>query len=101
MTVGILLHDMHIDKATSMAVTVPAYTTAVASSEKVIMTEKVIVPTYHTHVERVSLPRLTTQAFRSTLPSIQQPREDDRRYVQNRKLLLSGGGDAMSLWPSV
>ena len=91
--VGILMHDMHIDKATAVAIATPATVTAGAS-------EKVISPNYHTHVERVSIPRFTT-AFRSSLPNIQPARDDDRRYVQNKKLMYMGGGDTLTLWPSI
>jgi len=93
--IGILMHDMHIDKATTVAIALPAVVASTGALEKAIS------PSYHTHVERVSLPRFTTSAFRSTLPNIQPPRDDDRRYVQNKKLLFMGGGEATSLWPSI
>ncbi len=91
---GILMHDMHIDKATTAALTIPS--TSAASTETV---EKVISPSYHTHVERTSLPR--AGAFRTTLPNVQPPRDDDRRYIQNKKLCFAGGTDTAPLWPSV
>ncbi len=43
-TFGILMHDMHIDKAATAAVTLPTY---VASSGAL---EKAITPAYHVHV---------------------------------------------------
>lgn len=89
--VGLLMHDMHIDKATVVAVALPA---SVASSGAL---EKSISPSYHTHVERVSV----GSAFRSSMPNMHPPRDDDRKYVQNKKLLFMGGGDTQSLWPSV
>lgn len=91
--VGILMHDMHIDKATTVAVSLSA---AVATAGAL---EKGITQNYHTHVERASLPRYST--FRSSLPNIQPPRDDDRRYIQNKKLLFIGGSDTVSLWPSI
>ena len=91
--VGLLMHGMYIDKATTIAV---APTVSLASTGAY---EKVISQNFHTHVERVSLPK--TNAFRSSLPNMAPPRDDDRRYVQNKKLLLMGGGDTSSLWPSV
>ncbi len=91
---GVLVHDMHIDKATTVAISLPA----VAASSGAL--EKAITPSYHTHVERVSIPRVST-SFRSSLPNIQPPRDDDRRYVQNKKLMYMGGGDAVTIWPSV
>ena len=96
--VGILMHDMHIDKATSIAMLAPS---ALAATGTGAAYEKVISQNYHTHVERASLPKINTSAFRSTLPNIQPPRDDDRRYIQNKKLMYMGGGDAVSLWPSV
>lgn len=90
--VGLLMHDMHIDKATLVAVAVPAATVSTAAA-----LEKAITPSYHTHVERVSF----DPSFRSSLPKMQPPRDDDRRYVQNKKLLFMGGGDTVSIWPSV
>lgn len=91
---GLLMHDMHIDRATTVAIAMP---TAAATTGAY---EKVISPNYHTHVERASIPRVNTQ-FRSNLPNMQPPRDDDRRYIQNKKLLYLGGGDALTLWPSV
>lgn len=92
---GLLMHDMHIDRATTVAITLPTMVATTAGAY-----EKVISSNYHTHVERASLPRFATQ-FRSNLPNMHPPRDDDRRYVQNKKLLYMGGGDAVSLWPSV
>jgi len=91
--VGILMHDMHIDKATAVAISLPA---VIASTGAL---EKIITPSYHTHVERVSLPR--NNSFGSSLPNMQPVRDDDRRYIQNKKLMFMGGGDTTSLWPSV
>lgn len=87
--VGILSHDMHIDRATTVALSLTAVTAGASAYEKVISQN------YHTHVERASIPRL------STLPGTQPPRDDDRKYIQNKKLLFIGGGDTTSLWPSV
>jgi hypothetical protein len=91
---GLLMHDMHIDKATTVAISLPAIVASTGALEKVIS------PSYHTHVERASIPRYSI-SFRSSLPNIQPPRDDDRRYIQNRKLLFMGGGDTVSIWPSV
>lgn len=91
-TLGILLHDVHIDKA---AVAVQVLPSAVNSTETL---KQSLVPNYHTHVERAELPR--PSAFRSSLPNTRPPREDGRtKYVQNKRLLFSGG-DAASFWPS-
>lgn len=92
-TVGILSHEMHIDRATTVAVALPA---AAAAAGVVGASEKIISQNYHTHVERASIPK-----FSSSLPNVQPPRDDDRRYVQSKKLLFLGGGDTASLWPSI
>ena len=83
------MHDMRLDKAAAAAITLPAF---VASTS---MLEKALSPTFHTHVERASIPR------GSSLPNMKPPRDDGRKYIQNKKLILSGGGDAVSIWPSV
>lgn len=86
-TFGILMHDMHLDKAATAALATPSYTATNGSLEKTLT------PSYHVHVERAD-------AGPSSLPKFQQPREDTRRYVQNKKVQFIGG-DTVSLWPSV
>ena len=93
-TTGILIHDMHIDKAATVAIALPALVASTGALEKVIS------PNYHTHVERAEIPRSNT-SVRSSLPNVRPPRDDDREYTQNEKLLFMGGGDAMRIWPSV
>jgi len=88
-TFGVLMHDMHLDKAATAAVALPAF---IASTGAL---EKAMTPHYHTHVERASIPRLS-----SSLPKVRPPRDDGRKYVQNKKVMLACG-DAVSLWPSV
>jgi hypothetical protein len=85
-TFGILMHDMHLDKATTAVIAAPSYNETSGSLEKTLT------PSYHIHVERAEAT--------SSLPNLQQPREDTRRYIQNKKLQYSGGGDSVSLWPS-
>lgn len=86
---GMLMHDIHLDKAAAV-ISLPAYIASTGALEKSLS------PHYHTHVERASIPRST-----STLPKIQPPRDDGRRYMQTKKFSLAGGGDALSFWPSV
>ena len=90
---GVLMHDMHIDRAATVAVTLPAI---VASAG----VDKFISGADHTHSERASIPR-GSSIFNSTLPKVDPPRADGRSYVKDKKLSYSGGGDAVSLWPSV
>jgi len=89
---GLLMHDMHIDKATMAAVAVPVVAVSTAAA-----LEKAITPSYHTHVESASF----GPSFRSSMPKMQPPRNDGNRYIQNKKLLFMGGGDTVGIWPSV
>lgn len=97
---GILLHDMHIDKATTVAVSLPvtAVMTTVGAASAY---EKYISQNFHTHVERVTLSHYAGAFQSSTLPNIHPPRDDNYKYIQNKKLLLTGGSDATPLWPSI
>ncbi len=90
-SVGILVHDMHIDRATTVALALPVLAATTAAVH--------ISSSDHTHVERASLPRNMTP-LRSTLPKMQPPRDDHRQYILNKKVFLSGG-DQNYLWPSV
>lgn len=88
-TFGILMHDIHLDKAATAVLAVPALVASTAALEQSLS------PNYHTHVERASIPR-----SHSSLPKTPPPRDDGRRYIQNKKVFLTGG-DTVSLWPSV
>lgn len=104
-TAGILMHDMHIDKATTVAIAVPVIAASTAAASTATATggeyEKVITQNFHTHVERYEAPKLSS-SYRSSLPNMQPPRDDDRKYIQNKKLMFVGGGDTTtSLWPSI
>jgi hypothetical protein len=92
-TLGVLSHDMHLDRATAVAVTLPVLAATSGAFEKVIT------PSYHTHVETVSIPRASS--FHSSMPNMQPPRDDTRKYIQNKKLLYIGGSDATGFWPSI
>jgi len=87
-TLGILMHDIHLDKAAAV-ISLPAYIASTGALERSLS------PHYHTHVERASVARAG-----SALPQLQPPRDDSRRYMQNKKVAFSGGG-SMSYWPSV
>lgn len=91
-TFGILMHDIHLDKAAAV-VSRPAYLTTTGALESSLN------PNYHTHVERASLPRPSVQ--RSSLPNVTPPREGDRRHINAKKVLFSAGGETASYWPSV
>jgi hypothetical protein len=96
-TLGIFSHEMHIDRATTVAVALPAI---VAAAGTVGMAETVISHNFHTHVERASLPKVNSDSARTPLPNVKPSRDDDK-YIQSKKLMLIGGGSTAGLWPSV
>ncbi len=89
---GVLFHDTHVDRASTAALALPALLATAGAVD--VMTKS----GDHTHIERASMPR-HANPIRSALPKI-QPRDDDRRYIQNKKIYLNGG-DQNYIWPSV
>lgn len=96
-TLGIFSHEMHIDRAATVAVALPA---VIAAAGAVGMAETVISHNFHTHVERASLPKVNSDNARSPLPNVKPSRDEDK-YIQNKKLILMGGGETAGFWPSV
>lgn len=92
-TAGLLLHDMNIDKAATVAVATPAYVATAG------MLEKAMNANQHTHVERAETPA-AGRSFRSSLPKAQPPRADGKRFVQNKKTNSAGGSDKTPFSPS-
>ncbi len=91
---GLLVHDFNIDKVTKLALT----SGTVAASTIAAMA---VSQSFHTHVERASAPKVTPQ-YNSSLPKVNPPRDDDKRYIQSKKhIFVSGGNDRSLLWPSV
>lgn len=86
---GVIMHDTQVDKA-SVAITTPSHFTNYAASEVSKSTE-------HVHVERVSI---TNQGSSTRNTPKTQPRDDDRKYIQSKKVALHSGNGA-GLWPSV
>lgn len=91
---GVLVHDMHIDRASTVALALPAIIASAGAMDTLIKSSD------HTHVERVAIPR-GTSVTRNALPKIQPPRDDERKYVLTKRLMLSGGDATSGLWPSV
>ena len=89
-TAGVLFHDMHLDKVTTVAFALPAVLATYGAAHLISGSE-------HTHVERVSFSN-ESRVFHSTLPKI-APRDNENRYIQPKK--ASVGGDSTSLWPSI
>lgn len=91
-SVGILMHDTQIDRATTVALALPTAVMSLAAVDTAIKFGDA-----HTHVERAGIKHLS--AFRTNVPRL-QPRDDDFRFLQNKKSFLDGS-DSTSLWPSV
>lgn len=92
-TVGVLVHDTQIDRAAKTALALPGALASFVAIDSLFKASE-----HHVHVERASMPGHLT-SIRANLPRL-QPREDDRRYIQNKKLYF-GGGDTNYIWPSV
>ncbi len=88
--VGILFHDMHIDKAASLALSLPtaAVVTGVAS-------EAIKKGHAHTHVNTIEAPK------RASVRNIdmQRPRDDHRKNTV-KKVQHHFGADNGIIWPS-
>lgn len=92
-TFGVLIHDTQLDRATTVALAATSSFITLAAVDASIKSGE-----SHVHVERASAPRHIS-ALRATLPRV-QPRDDDRRYLQSKRLYF-GTGDTNYIWPSV
>lgn len=90
-TFGVLVHDMQIDRA-ALAAVVPISFASFAAVDALSKSGQ------HVHVERTHGPN-SMASLRVAVPRV-QPRDDDRRYIQTKKLYL-GASDTVTLWPSV
>ncbi len=93
--VGATAHDLHLEYIAPSAL---GFTGAIALQASVGMGlgDKMD----HTHIERAGFMKASTTSSHSKLPNA-QPRDDQYRYVQNKKVALNGGGSGSALWPSV
>jgi hypothetical protein len=89
---GVLLHDMHIDKATAAAFALPAMLATYGAAHMIGGSD-------HIHVERVSFSNQSS-IYHSSLPKV-TPRDNSDRYIQPKKSYASGGNDNTQLWPSI
>ncbi len=89
---GVLVHDMRIDKATTVAFALPAMLATYGAAHMIGGGE-------HIHVERVSFSN-QSRVFHSSLPKV-TPRDNENRYIQAKKSFANGGNDNTQLWPSV
>jgi len=90
---GVLVHDMQIDRATTVALALPTAFATFAAVDTALKSSE-----HHVHVERASAPKNYVN-IGATLPRI-QPRDDDRRYVQSKKISF-GSMDSGYIWPSI
>jgi hypothetical protein len=89
---GVLVHDMRIDKATTVALALPAMLATYGAAHMIGGSD-------HIHVERVAFSNQSS-IYHSSLPKITPP-DNSNRYAQPKKSLVSGGNDNTRLWPSV
>lgn len=92
-TFGVLVHDMQIDRATTLAFALPTAFATFAAVDSVVKSGE-----QHVHVERISTPHQLAN-LKMNVPRI-QPRDDDHRYVQSKKAFFNGDSST-SLWPSI
>jgi len=90
---GVLVHDTQVDRATTFALAATSSFVSLAVIDAGLKSGDA-----HVHVERASAPRHIS-ALRATLPRV-QPRDDDRRYLQSKRLYF-GTGESNYIWPSV
>ncbi len=88
---GVLVHDMRIDKATTVALALPAALATYGAAHFVGGND-------HIHVERVAFSNQSS-VFHSSLPKV-TPRDHPDRYIQPKKSITTNGNNT-SLWPSV
>lgn len=93
-TTGLLVHDMHVDRMTAVAIATP-----VALSTYGIV-DNMLKKSDHTHVDRAGFDKMFGTSMRTSNPKV-RPRDEGHRYIQNKKVLVAGGGESNSLWPSV
>jgi hypothetical protein len=90
---GVLIHDTHMDRATTAALALPIAFAVYGASEAIKMSDP------HVHTERVNVAN-TLQQLRSNQPKLQTRDDKDRMYVSVKKY-MSGGMGSEYHWPSV
>ncbi|MFZ3009998.1 MAG: hypothetical protein WA030_03215 [Candidatus Microsaccharimonas sp.] len=91
-TFGVLIHDTQLDRAAKVALSMPVAFATYAAADAAIKSSE------HVHVERVSIPA-NLASLRSMTPRL-QPRDDNHRYAESKKLHYSGGDNGYA-WPSI
>ena len=82
-SLGIVLHDTHLDEATSLAIALPVAFIGMEISSAIQLSGA-----DHTHEERVSLSQAIRDLHKGA-PRV-QPREEHRRYVVRRNMGKAG-----------
>jgi len=90
-TFGVLIHDTQLDRAAKVALAMPVAFATYAAADAAMKSSD------HIHVERVSVAS-NLASLRSSSPRL-QPRDDDYRYGESKKLHYSGGDNGYA-WPS-
>lgn len=89
---GVLVHDTKLDRAATLALTVPSMVALAAIDGSTKFSDA------HVHVERASAPKNASE-LRSNTPRL-NPRDDEHPMAQMKKLTF-GDNDSTSLWPSI
>ena len=92
---GLLFHDMHIDKATYLAIGIPVVSASVAGTAAADAALKQ--GHSHVHVHETKAPQRHSVR---TMPTMQTPRDEHRKNT-GKKVQLHFGADNGILWPSV
>lgn len=91
---GILFHDMHLDRAASVALGLPAVSVVAAGT---VAAEALLKKGHaHTHVHSVEAPK--RHSVRA-MPNMQPPRDEDKKTTV-KKVSLHFGADNGVIWPS-
>ncbi|UTX51349.1 hypothetical protein KI440_00035 [Candidatus Saccharibacteria bacterium TM7i] len=91
---GILFHDMHLDRATQLALGIPVIATSIAGTAAADALLKK--GHAHTHVHTVEAPKRHSVRV---MPNMQAPRDDHRKNT-SKKVQLHFGADNGIIWPS-
>jgi len=91
---GVLVHDTNIDRAASIAISMPIGLAVVASVDSSFKFSD-----QHTHTERVSYASAIHQ-IGSEQPRTQTRNGDDKKYIFNKKYVSNTDGSEYH-WPSV
>jgi hypothetical protein len=90
---GVLFHDSQLDRASSIALSLPVAFAAVGSAD---LSFKLNDP--HLHAERISIAQRFEQ-LRSSQPRIQTRNSEDKKYISTKKFSSDTDGSEYR-WPS-